>query len=256
MMRLYRNWPVALADRAGLLPAGRLTTFHVRASGTIVQLTGETAVEDVRVLNEMWLEDPYLRGFEGLPADTTCVVDIGANRGNFASRIACGYPSAHIFSYEPEPLNAAILRLNVARNHLGGRIQVVEAAVTATVVPTVQLALAPLPGRHTMLAIERHMSNAQFITVAAIQIGEALHGILQDERSIDLLKLDVEGLEPALLKAIPEDTYPYLNRIAAEIDDPSKSDNLSIFLSARGFSVSVSQGHLYAVRVQPGRIKQ
>jgi hypothetical protein len=57
MMQLYHNWPVALADRAGFLPAGRLVTFRIRTMETDLQLTGETAVDGARVLNEMWLED-------------------------------------------------------------------------------------------------------------------------------------------------------------------------------------------------------
>jgi FkbM family methyltransferase len=246
MMQLYRNWPVALADRAGFLPSGRLVTFHIRTTQTDVQLTGETAVEDVRVLNEMWLEDPYLRGFEGLPPDTTCVVDIGANRGYFASRIACAYPNARVFSYEPEPRNAAILRLNVSRNHLDDRIQVMEVAVTPTEDRTAQLALAPLPLNHTMLAAERQLAGARLITVPAVGIVEALSAVLEEEPKIDLLKLDVEGLEPALLRAIPEDVFPFLNRIVAEIDDPSERDMSAELLAAREFSISVTDGYLYA----------
>jgi FkbM family methyltransferase len=246
MIGLYRNWPVALADRAGFLPAGRLVTFHIKRMGTDVQLTGETAVEDVRVLNEMWLEDPYLRGFAQLPRDTTCVVDIGANRGYFASRIACAYPRARIFCYEPEPRNAAILRLNVTRNRLDDRIEVMEVAVTPTTDRTAQLALAPLPGRHTMLATKRQLPDARLITVPAVAIGEALSAVLSEEPTIDLLKLDVEGLEPALLRAVPRDIFPSLDRIAAEVDDPSESNALAGFLAACGFSTSVSDRYLYA----------
>jgi FkbM family methyltransferase len=246
MIGLYRNWPVALADRAGFLPAGRLVTFHIKRMGTDVQLTGETAVEDVRVLNEMWLEDPYLRGFAQLPRDTTCVVDIGANRGYFASRIACGYPRARIYCYEPEPRNAAILRLNVARNNLDDRIEVMEVAVTATTDRTAQLALAPLPRNNTMLAAERQLRDARLITVPAVGIGEALSTVLSEEPTIDLLKLDVEGLEPALLRAIPRDIYPSIDRIAAEVDDPSESNALAGFLAACGLSTKVSDRYLYA----------
>jgi FkbM family methyltransferase len=251
MMGLYRNWPIALADRARFFPAGRLVTFHIRGMGTDVQLTGETAVEDVRVLNEMWLEDPYLRGFTELPRDTTCVVDIGANRGYFASRIACAYPRARIFCYEPEPRNAAILRLNVARNRLDDRIEVMQVAVTPTTDRTAQLALAPLPGRHTMVATKRRTPDARLITVPAVPIGEALSAVLRKEQTIDLLKLDVEGLEPALLTAIPRDIFPFLNRIAAEVDDPSESDAVVGFLAACGFSTSVSDRYLYAWQRPP-----
>lgn len=252
MMQLYRNWPVALADRAGFLPAGRLVTFHIRTTETDVQLTGETAVGDVRILNEMWLEDPYLRGFGGLPLDATCVVDVGANRGYFASRIACAFPNARVFSFEPEPRNAAILRVNVSRNHLDDRIQVIEAAVTPTGDRTAQLALAPFPGNHTMLPTERHIHRARLITVPAVGIGEALGAVLKEEPKIDLLKIDVEGLEPALLRAIPEDVFPFLNRIAAEIEDPSEKDALTEYLAACGCSISVSNRYLYAQ--QPGNV--
>jgi hypothetical protein len=63
-------------------------------------------------------------------------------------------------------------------------------------------------------------------------------------------------MEPALLRAIPEDVFPFLNRIAAEINtelyDPSEIDALADYLSAGGFSISVSDGYLYAQ--QPGNV--
>jgi hypothetical protein len=87
--------------------------------------------------------------------------------------------------------------------------------------------------------------------VPAVPIWEALGAVLEEEPKIDLLKLDVEGLEPALLTAIPGDIFPFLNRIAAEVDDPSESDAVVSFLAARGFSTGVSDRYLYAWQRPP-----
>jgi FkbM family methyltransferase len=110
-------------------------------------------------------------------------VDVGANVGYhslFAAKLG-----AHVVAVEPTPWTLELLRANVWRH--GANVEVVEAAAS-DVAGTVRIAIDPA-----------HRSGAQIgdqgVGVRAARLDE-----LVPEGAVDVLKVDVEGAEPQVLR--------------------------------------------------------
>jgi FkbM family methyltransferase len=149
---------------------------------------------DVRTVNEVFARHDYGVGRPGV------VADIGANIGVSAAYFLSRRPDSIVHAFEPHPGNLVTLRHNLAR--FGER---------AVIHP---VALAPTAGQARFFAegIGRYSGLAAYtgphdpeleIEVECEAIGDALERIVAAEGGIDLLKLDTEGSEEALLDAIP-----------------------------------------------------
>lgn len=125
------------------------------------------------------------------------IVDAGGYIGTAAIVFAEAYPSATVVSLEPSTENFALLKRNVARHK--------------NIVP-INKALAPRPGKLTLK--DRGTGQWGFTVVAAPADNAAsaakeevecttLHQLMQEFNAdgIDILKLDIEGGEHALLSA-------------------------------------------------------
>ncbi|HZD73755.1 MAG TPA: FkbM family methyltransferase [Actinomycetota bacterium] len=134
---------------------------------------------------------------------SSAIVELGANVGYYTVQGAKAAPHARYVAVEPHPASARVCRANLALNRVGWVELLIAAAVAGgqrsrvelhvpadqLVTPTVAFlgAGSELPER-----MRRHVSRT--ITVAAVQVRSLLDGV-------DLLKLDVEGQEHALLAA-------------------------------------------------------
>ena len=154
-----------------------------------------------------------LQGYEGRVAElwaalcrrSRSVLEVGGNVGLFSvvggramSEGAAGEGASYVVA-EPVPGNAALLRANLARNGLGSRVDLREiAAVPGAQACTVRLNIpeegraAPV-GAHLMEGSEvPERGSARVIEVRGVPFRELLAGR-------DLLKIDAEGIEAALL---------------------------------------------------------
>jgi FkbM family methyltransferase len=149
---------------------------------------------DVRTLNEVFARHDYGVG------DPRVVVDVGANIGISAAYFLSRRPDSVVHAFEPHPGNQVTLRHNLAP--FGDR---------AVIHP---VALAPTAGRARFFAegIGRYSGLAAFsgphdpeleIDVECEAIGDALERIVSADGGVDLLKLDTEGSEEALLDSVP-----------------------------------------------------
>lgn len=109
------------------------------------------------------------------------IVDLGANIGLFGAFILGRFPDARVTGFEPEPSNAVLHRRTIAAND-GASWELVEAAA-ATVDGTVQFTAG---GSTT-----GHVGDGN-LTVVSVDVFSYLEGV-------DLLKIDIEGAEWALL---------------------------------------------------------
>jgi FkbM family methyltransferase len=114
-------------------------------------------------------------------------VDVGANVG-FHSLLAWQLvgPRGTVVAVEPVPWTLELLRANVWRS---GAAVTVLAAAAADAAGPVRLAAAP---RHRSGA---HLSEEGELEVAAVRLDEAL-----PDAVVDVLKIDVEGAEPLVLR--------------------------------------------------------
>ena len=169
-------------------------TARVRTPTGVVELLVPHS-HDVRTLNEVFARHDYGAGRPRV------VVDVGANIGVSAAYFLSRRPDSIVHAFEPHPGNLATLRHNLAP--FGDR---------AVIHP---VALAPTAGRAGFFAegVGRYSGLVDYagphdqqleIEVECEAMGDALERIVGAEGGVDLLKLDTEGSEEALLDAIPQ----------------------------------------------------
>lgn len=256
MTRLYKNWPVAFADRAGMLARHSLTVYHLHTDIGEASLVAATNRWDVKVINEVWTGRFYdqhlpnaLRVKEGLS-----VVDIGANRGFFTVYAARKFRNPRLLALEPDPQNVRILRANIALNDVA-TATVKEAAVVATPASETDLFGATLPGLHTTVPpekanqfnIESDRYSGDVLRVRAIHIDDVLRAGAGPDGEVDFLKIDIEGLELSLLESADLDLLRRTNYLVAETEE-RRSNPVVQKLKQAGFTVHENRWLLCAVR--------
>lgn len=180
------------------------------------------------------------------------VVDIGANRGQFALAARHAYPAAKIVSFEPLPGPAALYRAVFAGDE---RVMLVESAV------------GPKPGRVTMHVAGRDDSSS-LLPIAAKQ-DELFPGTAEaTQRAIRvtclaehlmaakvtapaLLKLDVQGFELEALRGCDDllhlFAWVYVECSFVELYvGQAFADSVIAWLRDRGFSLSGVYNMTYA----------
>jgi FkbM family methyltransferase len=148
-------------------------------------------------------EPELLPWWRHLCARASRVVELGTNVGYFAVQGAKAAPGADYLAVEPHPVSAAVCRENLALNGIGS-VEVLAAAASADptrcsvelAVPWEQLGaptVAFVPGGSEL---PRPMADRVGTTIEVPAVD--VRSLLAD---VDLLKLDVEGQEHALLSA-------------------------------------------------------
>jgi FkbM family methyltransferase len=145
------------------------------------------------------------------------VLDIGANHG-FAS-CYFAHHGAQVVAYEPSPRIAALLRANLAANRLAERVQVVEAAIGERAGALELFESTSFGGgMSTVLPGYAEVSGAAYgerVTVPAIAVREVFDRLPPGR--IRLLKIDCEGAEAAILRALAPADRDRLDAVAVEV---------------------------------------
>jgi FkbM family methyltransferase len=184
LLRAYR----ALARRSW---NPRPVDVRLRMGGSPVTLRFRQ--RDIYVIGEI-LHDGVYRIQSALPA-RPLIVDAGANIGMSALWLASRYPDAHLYCFEPESGAFTLLQHNLQQLH------------NARCEPA---ALGAYTGQIPLYVTENASDHSVFDTgtpalvrqVPCVRLGDYLeqNGI---ER-VDLLKMDVEGSELAVLQGLGE----------------------------------------------------
>ncbi|MEM8642492.1 MAG: FkbM family methyltransferase [Cyanobacteria bacterium P01_G01_bin.54] len=119
------------------------------------------------------------------------VFDVGANHGQSAIRFANAFKSAQIFSFEPVSSNFQILSSKCASNP---KIELIKKGIGKET-GRFTIGLADCPGQHSLLLSD--LSNRRE-TIDVITIDDVIREYKLEK--IDLLKIDVEGLEMEVLE--------------------------------------------------------
>ncbi len=165
-----------------------------------VQLTVPT--NDITIVPGLvggFYEKIELDVFERLAAISKIVVDVGANIGLYCCIAADRAPAfSKIVAFEPVPENLRYLRRNLEENDRAARVVVEEQAV-GQASGKIQIYLAEGSiGTHSPSAKNARNSTTS-ITVPAVSLDDYVQQKLRD-RPIDLLKVDVEGYDGAVLR--------------------------------------------------------
>ncbi|MEV8388609.1 MULTISPECIES: FkbM family methyltransferase [unclassified Streptomyces] len=233
-------------------------SLRFRRNGTDVVCHFRDNPSDLYVLREIFLDEIYRFPYEdhcGTPVRR--IIDMGSNIGLSPLYFALLYPEAAITAVEPVAENLDVLRANRLLN--GTDWNVMQAAVadkpgTVTLYPsgwwssssTVRM-VAERRKAHPHRPESRLGRPA--VQVAALTVPEVFARAGWD--SVDILKMDIEGAEEAVLLA---DDTSWLDRVGVlALDIHEKYVDRQLVLStlaAHGFRQAAESGHHSAVFVR------
>jgi FkbM family methyltransferase len=260
-LRLYTKLRPQVANawevmRAYAAPRGDVPV--VLRNGAV--LTLRAAQQDATIFRRIFAQDEYrLRAWEErLHGD---VVDLGANVGLFACRVAAR--AARVICYEPMPENFARLQANTAalRNVTPVRAAVSDRAGTMRIYCPINTTYS---GGFTQYPVaDLHQTQVfEDVPATTLEAVFAAHGVAH----CALLKMDVEGGEYDILYAAPAEVLRRIERMAGEYhnvrpDDPrAQMSALAAHLNQHGFDVELvpkrrlpNHGLFFARRTADGR---
>jgi FkbM family methyltransferase len=187
------SWPRVFTDILGFrvlrfvrLPSADAQRTVAMRDGTL--LTYRLNRGDIQAIREIWLDEVYMPPAEARGLRT--IVDLGANIGFTSVYLAQRLRPDLLIAVEPDPGNAAILRVNLAQNNIAG--VVIEAAV------------GPADGtarfRRDASSNLGALADDGDLTVPLISLPSIIEEI-ESSTELFLLKLDIEGGEEELFAA-------------------------------------------------------
>jgi len=244
-------------------PAGEVVEL-----GEGLRIWGVGPEEAEEIYREVFERESYLRGGVSL-CEGDCVFDVGANVGLFTLFVASRLRRSRVYAFEPVPAVFARLRSNVARYGLEG-VELFECALSSEAGEgevTYYPGWSGMSGLFADAAEERELmrrvlenrgvweGEGMASVVAQRFVGErygcrvrTLSEVLAERRveRIDLLKVDVEKSELAVLAGIAEEDWPKIHQVVLEVHDREGAlARVRETLEGRGFRVAVEQEEEY-----------
>lgn len=186
------------------------------------------------------------------PPSGALVVDAGANLGWYTlllDRLGSGRLSVHAF--EPDPANRALLERNAALN-AAGHVTINDIALSDRAGEATLHRYRDINrGKHSLRPLERSVDSVVVETAT-------LDGYLErrglDDRDIWLLKIDVEGAEPEVIRGAVS-SLPRVQQVLLEFTpafyDAARRGAMLDRLSAAGLSPSVWNGETWTPTDRP-----
>jgi FkbM family methyltransferase len=167
-----------------------------------------------------------------VPRPGWTVLDVGANTGVYAVRQA--RRGARVYAFEPNPDCYRRLQKAVRANHLESRVTPVNRALGATVGSAELL----LPGGITTMGSLRPQwiagGGRSDIRVEVDTVDRVVSALRIDR--VDLLKVDVEGLELDVLQGA-RGTFALVDRVVVEYHSLDLGRRVMELLAARGLTM-------------------
>ena len=138
------------------------------------------------------------------------VIDIGAGVGDFTVLAALSHPTVRVAAFEPAPESFSLLLDNLRLNGVTNAVAFHEAVWVAD-----GFAVLDTSGGEPSAYAVRHVPEARCGTRVATVTLETIVGRLRFER-VDLVKLDCEGAEYAILPGTPRSVFEKIDRIVLE----------------------------------------
>ncbi|MDQ4091245.1 MAG: FkbM family methyltransferase [Actinomycetota bacterium] len=179
------------------------------------------------------------------------VLDVGANIGQFAAAAAGSWPEARILAFEPLPAAAEALRRRAG-------VEVYQIAVGDRDGSTVFYPHAYSLSSSALPVLDDLRTRAWAKETAAIEVPMCrLDTVLAGERLEGpvLLKLDVQGLEPAVLAGAPE-TLRRVDAMVVEVAFEPSYEDQALFADVHGALVAAGWTKVQPLdwRLEGGRI--
>jgi FkbM family methyltransferase len=205
--------------RRGGIPRG-VRTFALPDNAELRFVNADSLVlQQLYWFGEQGWEPELLPWWRRLCSRAAKVVELGTNVGYFAVQGGKAAPHARYLAVEPHPVSAHWCRQNLALNGVGC-VEVLAAAAVAgpagpsveLVVPWEQLGAPTVAFLRAGCELPRGMTHrvGTTIEVPAVDVRSLLDGV-------DLLKVDVEGQEHALLSAAWDQLRTYRPTVIVEL---------------------------------------
>lgn len=154
---------------------------------------------DSKALREIFEDKIYLKPsikFTVDPEDRWA--DMGGNVGSFS--VFAGSIAKRVVCFEAEPSNAEMCRVNVERNGLAGKVEVLHAAVVPDSCSdaAVTLNVCTDPNHFWMHTLMKTKRKSKQVHVPAVKFSDVI------AMGLDCLKIDIEGAEIPILKEKPD----------------------------------------------------
>ncbi len=140
--------------------------------------------------------------------EISCVVDFGSNIGISAGYFLTRNKNIKVYLFEPLPENISRLKTNL--QGFESRYELREVAVG------LENGTANFGFESTGRYGGLESDLPETIQVQVRKVEGIISSILEKERHIDILKIDVEGLETAIIKSLSPDNLKNINSVYAE----------------------------------------
>ena len=248
IIRVYRDWPTVFLERLHFVRPQPIV-YRLRDG---VELSLQAGSRDRAIIDEIFLKQVYTCSPGFKIRDGWVVADVGGHKGIFAVFAATRARDVKVYTFEPSPENFARLSHNIQRNKLSN-------------VKAFNVAVGGKDGESTLhLHSEAGQNSLLQRSDPALQpIGDtkvetwSLKRVLQTIGSpVNLLKMDIEGMEYETLFSCSAGDLQTVDRIALEYHDDwvhtsHHVTELLDFLSGRGFRTQLSPGRPILIAERP-----
>ncbi len=148
-----------------------------------------------------------------LAADARCILDVGANIGYHALRLALREPLATVHAFEPLPQSFDYLTRNIAANNLGPRVRAYGYGLS-NANGAVEFHIAPENGTNASLLNVATRSDATSVVGLTMKLDD---WAANTRSAPDYIKLDVEGAELWVLEGGAQTIAACKPRVFAEL---------------------------------------
>jgi FkbM family methyltransferase len=241
----FRDWPraVVLGTLWKVLPLpSRETVLHTRA-GTRVACPLRPGAGSLYTALEVFAFGAYEQ--LGEVDDVQFVVDVGANLGAFVLWINERSPGVRGVAFEPDPVARSFLAKNLRANAINGVTARPDAVGGATGTATLHRS-----GHGDGISTLHPGSIEPGLLTNTVEVGivgfDDLIASL-DGQQIDVLKLDCEGAEHAIVHGSSDASWRDIRHVALEFHpvDGQTADALEATLAGRGFRTLARESFLH-----------
>jgi FkbM family methyltransferase len=219
--RTFANWPALLADLGGArVGRGSAELTFVTRSGLRLSCPN---VPGARLpLYEQFADDCYDIGWVlGTRRDAPLhVIDVGAHVGAFTLNLAKRGPAVQVDCYEPSPQSARYLRRNVEQNQLGDRVRVHESALADKAGSALlddnsggSVHNGLVRSEHRLVDGDDALGSRGTVQVSTSTFDDAVRDA---GGAVDVVKMDCEGGEYALVYASAPESWASVQRVVME----------------------------------------
>ncbi|MBD3330215.1 FkbM family methyltransferase [Candidatus Peregrinibacteria bacterium] len=192
---------------------------------------------DRSVYSEIFEDFDYRIVEESIKKSKNCIVDIGAHIGLFSIYAAVLNPEIGIFCFEPEPQNFSLLKKNIKENRLKNIYPASKAISDRNDI--CELFLSEDSHNHSLCTPSQNSMQVPASTINRIFQKNKIE-------KCELLKIDTEGGEYAILESLPRELAEKIDTIYIEyheLNNTPKKNHLINILNKLGYKVSSTPSH-------------